>query len=567
MSKNNFNRRGIAALAAGAMCGMALFGSAGAAFAQEASPIAVDGDAATTLDINKYLGSPIDGTSSDGTTLETAPDLPALSGVVFTAYEVVSYTDLDTGEIVPLDLTTNDGWAAIAGLDQQTVTQGEINDLAFVHEGVTYQLAERSSVTTEAGTATFTDLGVGFFLIQESDTTGAYTVDAEDNQVPVDGAVLGSQPFFVTLPMTTPSGTGAGVTWMYDVDVYPKNQAAAIDKAVIDLGTVAGHEDLNAAQYVITSGIAPAGDGPLDMYVVGDSLDPLVTFTGATVAVGETALEAGVHYDLVEEGQDVRIVFTQDGLDVLEEDRGGEVTTTLDVTFAADEDGETVIPNDAWFIPGAGWYEMTVGQDAPDPGTDPGDPGEWPGADPENPYEPPTSNEVESLYGQLNVTKVNGVDQTVLENAVFTLSFGTDSDGNGFCEAEAIGDTIAAGLTTDADGQFSYNGLQASFFQDGAPTDVAQGYCLTETAAPDGFNLLPESIYFEIDHTGEAGAWVVGPTDLTVANAPINLDNDLPLTGGQGAAMLGGLGILALGGAGGYLAYRSRQEKAAQVKA
>ncbi|MDO5504118.1 MAG: SpaH/EbpB family LPXTG-anchored major pilin [Actinomycetia bacterium] len=499
--------------------------------APDVSSYLVDADADTTLTIHKYLGAPVAG-PSDGTEV-TGIDLPPLAGVEFTAYEVGG-----------VDLTTNEGWAAAAGLAAQSITQADIAAGSFTYEGVTYPLTVAGTATTGAdGTATFDDLGVGFFVVVESDTSGA-TVGGE----PVTGAITPAAPFFVTLPMTHPTELNS---WMYEVHAYPKNQDDTITKTVEDLGTVAGNEDFNAAVYTITSGI-PEGSAPLGYYVVGDNLDENVTLaeTGAiAVSVAGTELTEGTHYVVYgADTGDLRIVFTEAGLAVLEANRGGDVVTTLNVLFSADE-GSTVIPNEAWFIPSEGWYESTTGEDAPDPGEDPGNP-----EDPDSPFDPPTSNEVESLYGQLNVTKTGGDDDAALADAVFSLYFATEG------ECEVLGAQIASDLTTDADGLFSYSGLQASFFQNGVETTVPQGYCLVETQAPAGYNLLAEPIYFEIDHEGSAGAWTVGPEDLTVENAPSNLGNDLPLTGGAGAAGVGLLGLLLLGGVGAYALKRRRDE-------
>ncbi len=47
-------------------------------------------------------------------------------------------------------------------------------------------------------------------------------------------SITPTAPFFVTLPMTNPDATNR---WMYDVNVYPKNQADTISLAVVDQGT------------------------------------------------------------------------------------------------------------------------------------------------------------------------------------------------------------------------------------------------------------------------------------------------------------------------------------------
>lgn len=61
-------------------------------------------------------------------------------------------------------------------------------------------------LTDENGTATFSDLDLGFYVVIETTVPDAVTTAMD--------------PFLLSVPMTTTDGTG----WLYDIHVYPKNE-------------------------------------------------------------------------------------------------------------------------------------------------------------------------------------------------------------------------------------------------------------------------------------------------------------------------------------------------------
>lgn len=599
---NTFNRRGIAALAAGAMCGMALFGSAGAAFAQETIPVnLIDPDATTTLNINKYLGAPLEagvsvpleaGVSSDGTKV-TDITLPTLAGVNFDVYEVVG-----------VDLTTNAGWAAATALQNHTITQAEIAagsitvdvDVDGVPTPTTFTLATPTTVTTgTGGLATFTGK-VALYLVNENLGSSGTITDGTGAVVP-NNAITPSKPFLVTLPMTTPSGDGALTEWMYTVHAYPKNAADTITKTVTDQGTVtsehAGAAALKAFQYQVATSVTPGlTAAEIATYVIGDNLDPrlgltsvkvtsMVDVDGVPTATDMIPTTDYVVYvnDVVWDGtaiaagsaKKVEVVLTEAG--IAKAMAGGGATTVIDVTTpVADADGLTHVANDAQFIPNAGWWAAHTGDDSPyDPKTD------NPGSNGGEKVTPPTSNKVQTIFGALDVTKVDAKDGTALNGAVFAVY---KANATGQCLAADMIDSnlISGGHTTsgtvdNGDGTTSdagkvlINGLQASmFYNDDEITDksLATVYCLVETKAPDGYNLQAQPMSFTIGHTIDEATGLATAVVETqeVKNVLSNIDNNLPLTGGQGAAILGLGGLIIAGGAGAYAVARRRQDKA-----
>ena len=536
---------GIAFIGLGAMTAapaLAAPAPAAPSFVMQAEAL-IDEDRPTSLAIHKYQGAPT-GNLNDGT-LVTGIDLPILQGVQFDVYQVGG-----------VDLTTNEGWAAATALQAHTITQAEIAAGEIVLDGVTYTLTPAQSVTTDAtGTALFDEAAVGLYLVNEN--LAESTITDADSAPVASNSVTPAVPFMVTLPMTTPSGEGALTTWMYDVHAYPKNSVDTITKSVTDMGSVTTDHDGEYADsqimYTINSSVTEgyvyeAGD----TYVIGDRLDSRVTFTGARI----TGLTPEVDYtvyvnDAVWDGSPVagakvEVVLTDAGLVKL--NGMTEVVTEIDATVgAADADGITEFLNEAMLIPNAGWWASNTGTDDPyDPETD--DPNQPGGGDP---IDPPTSNEVRSLYGALDITKVDASDTTVLlDGAVFAVY--ADGDNTETCTASDVtaANLISGGHTTDADGVVQINGLQTSDFYNNAEQTNLLTYCLVETQAADGYNLLADAIPFTILSDGDPAVATIRA--MQVENVLSNLDNDLPLTGGAGAAGLG-LGALALlGGAGAY---------------
>lgn len=535
---------------AAAMAPMASAAPVGGSFAAASiADVLVDEDAETTLTIHKYLGAPV-APASNGTEV-TDIALPTLAGVQFDVYLVEG-----------VDLTTNAGWAAATALQAYTITQADIV-AGHVTVGTTeYTLTAQAPVTTnEAGEAVFTG-GVGLYLVNENVAASGVITDSDGNVVP-NSSVTPTAPFMVTLPMTHPTNLNA---WMYDVHAYPKNASDTVVKTVQDEGTLIGSdgEDKDAYSYTIDTSVTPGlTAAETGTYVVGDQLDGRVSLTAVTLTAGETVLTEGTHYtvyvnDVAWDGTEtagakVEVVLTEAGIESVI--TAGGLSTVLSVT--ADSMGDGVILNDAQFVPNAAWWAAQTRSDDPfDVATD--DP-DNPGGTGDAPVDPITSNEVRSLFGSVNITKTDAADDAVLEGVTFQLWL--DANGNLACDDVDFAEPNVAMYegVTDEDGLLTFSGLQTSNFYDDALQTELNGYCLVETEAADGYNLLADPVYFEINAVESEGAYVPSDTDVALENVRSNLDNDLPLTGGAGAAGLGLGALLLLGGAGAY-AMKRRQD-------
>ncbi|MCD8142222.1 MAG: LPXTG cell wall anchor domain-containing protein, partial [Clostridiales bacterium] len=114
---------------------------------------------------------------------------------------------------------------------------------------------------------------------------------------------------------------------------------------------------------------------------------------------------------------------------------------------------------------------------------------------------------------------------TTLSGAEFTL---TSSDGSTYYKADGTAETSEVTLTTDSDGKISVKGISNGT------------YTLTETAAPDGYNLLTGTVTITVSG-GTVTAYYDGENILTTdsdGNYIITVKNEagyvLPSTGGSG---------------------------------
>ncbi len=547
----------------------------------------VNPNADVQLQIHKYLGLPV-GTYGDGSEVNTI-NLPKLEGVEFNVYKVGN-----------VDLTTNAGWQAATALYNYKVTPMDISNgyISLGTPAVQYSLGTATQVTTGAdGTATFTNTAVGavglYLVVESVEPTDVITQWVGTTSTPVQAAsITGANPFFVTLPMTNPDATNR---WMYDVDVYPKNQSDTVAKFVDDKGTVTDPNastpaGLRQIDYTIKSDITD-GTVPLGMYVIYDDLDPALTFTGVslTFSAGTDTLVQGTDYlvytapDLttnatlwtsgsVANGPLVTVVFTDAGLAKLEANRSAQVVTVINTTVGP-QDVDGVLPNTASVIPNQMWWDLN-GIPTVNP--------ETPTTTPPTGTTPPgtSSNTTKSYFGNIVITKYdpNNTDAS-LEGTEFKV-YADPTPGDGVCSSTDVAGVALNTVQVGSDNKATFTGLQASNYYNDAmiPSSLAtdgttllnsttttdpkiQSYCVVETQAITGYTLNAQPYYATINYTtaGTAPAF----TTLSIANEKANLGNNLPLTGGEGVAALSLGGLALIGGGAGYYAYTSRKRRTA----
>lgn len=463
-----------AALVAAAALGS---GCAGLAVTALTAPVAlaapayttVDPSATYTLTITKFLGTPT-GAPSDGTAMPVA-GRDALNGVDFDIYTVQA-------DGAPVDLTTNEGWAAATNLQGVQVSQANVaSGTVTGKDGTVYQLARTTTVTTatsgrgEPGQAVYSTVGPRLVLVAENLSTSTAITNAATGDAVARSSVVPTQVSLVTLPMTNPDGTA----WMNDVFVYPKNVPLTATKAVSDLLTVAGTSsntqdpggNPNLRSYTVTGRtVAPAAAGStftgqaLGTYAIQDQLDPRLAFStapdgrtnaahglaGVTIRStdGATVLDAADYQVVVDGtvvtgtvdqatgGNRVTMALTASGLDKLAAAMTADPATTVDWTFYARalSEGDHVIRNTGHVVPSLEYWQSVSGQQAFDPLTSnataqpaaAGDQAAVTGV---------ATNTVESRYGDVVVTKTDARSGALLPGATFDLFHTTSNQWAG----------------------------------------------------------------------------------------------------------------------------------------
>ena len=492
----------------------------------ERAPSLVDLDPPKTgsITIHKLVKDDTNGTTA-GNGLEdaTATGTP-LDGVTFTVEKLTN-----------VDLTTQAGWEKLAGYNGNvdTAKADGVEDAG-------------EKVTAGGGLAAFSGLKLGAYVVTETETPAGY---------------VGSKPFIITVPMTHPTELNK---WVYDVHAYPKNSKAGIEKTVADADTPAIG---SAISYTIKSDIPDVQ--ALDFYDVVDQYDKRVELPEANVALkiingktGEVALAKGTDYTLIAaDGTDGKTKFwtaefTEAGRKKLVDNRKDDTTKVqmdLSGTVKDKVEADGLFKNKAVLLPNSpsnGWTPNS---------------GEVPPPDYPN-------SEVVSKFGKVKITKVNAKDDTKkLEGAEFEVYKCTPATKptENFQSVDATLDKklSPAGketYATDANGEVTIDGLRNNDWENNAAVAEADRgwYCLVETKAPEGFELQPRPIAFQVlESNSKADNEYTLKT--TVKDVPKNGGFNLPLTGAAGIGVLIGAGALLVGGSGAIaLANKRRKEQA-----
>lgn len=531
---------------------MAACGAAVPAVAADNDAIVPDASRQATLDIHKLSGTEST-TRADGTALapeETAKYGKPMGGVVFDVYKVSG-----------IDVSTNEGLKVAEKIHERKVTAADVAAGKISVDGQDYALIkEVQSVTTGGDGSGQGTYGLGVYVVAENLANSTPTID---------GTAVGkekvtpSAPFLVSLPMTNPNGRSE---WMYDVNVYPKNQVDEITKSISDGKVGAQNQDGYRVGEKITYSLNSTvlvgdknGDGTVDgadfggVYQITDTLDASLSFESETVTLTSAAgssevLSKGADYTVTSANSTVTVSMTEQGLGKLAKVSGGSVTTDL-VTRVATMPANGIVENQAAFVPNNTWKTSH-----PEPGI--------------------FSNKVTSKYGDIVIHKTNKAGGN-LSGAVFKVFRATNG---ATCDVEALkGDPVATSSPTDAAGLTKLGGLQLSNFYDGAEQANLHSYCLVESTAPDGYTLLAKPVKFDLTAAGSVtdlsaalGDGVdADAEDLTGRNVHITnvKKGELPLTGAQGVALLATISIILAGVGTGLVVSSRKKAKAAEVAA
>ncbi|MDO5030780.1 MAG: SpaH/EbpB family LPXTG-anchored major pilin [Corynebacterium sp.] len=527
-----------------AIVGLSMGISAPAAIAQDTainqaagdSPL-VNKDAKGALTIHKF-GNPINEGQPSGTEADVndvkANGGEALQGVGFTVYQINKTADGATD----INVTTNEGLLAASKLTAGQFATGTQATQELIDNGV---LTEVAKGTTDAD---------GKWVVSENLDLGAYLVVETTPKEGYDPAV----PFIAFVPMTSNGQVGnetQGATWNYDVHAFPKNyKDEEPTKTVSDKDQNAGDENLVYTVTGTARQLKPNTERT--QFQITDQIDPKLEVTGVEVKIvkadgsADQALTAENDKDgKFFEGNNVDVDLNSDVAKSLA--AGDKVVVTITTKLKAEFQNATdIAPN-----------KGLVFQNNPD------------GTENQTPKETP---EVKTYWGGLQFKKVDG-QGNALEGAEFQI---VRQDAGLSCSDI---DTTAATSWTPVNGQqngevkttfvsgqdgiVKVTGLHVNDFEDNAVvTDAEQShYCLIETKAPKGKELLPEALEFKLVATStdpervyELASVQVGPNPGEVVNTDDTTPN-LPMTGGAGVGILAAIGA-AIVAAGAWFARR-----------
>lgn len=196
-------------------------------------------------------------------------DTYPLEGIVFDIYFVATMTDVATGKVV-------------------------------LPDAVDYEYPETPDFTLVTGTDGMASVN----LTEEGMPQGVYLVVEREHiaiKAPVD-------PFYVTMPATTPDGTGH----IYDVTIQPKNELKGIvkiEKDVITLGNDSASVNAYSNHTWIIGTNIPEDIAEGKSFVITDTLDSRLDYIGNTKVRVETLDGATVMVEL-QEGGDYTLAVT-----------------------------------------------------------------------------------------------------------------------------------------------------------------------------------------------------------------------------------------------------------------
>lgn len=385
----------------------------------------------------------------------------------------------------------------------------------------------------DGSSVTVNGLGIGFYLIVETDTHS-------------DSATVASKAMLVPLPMVvTVDGTN---TWNYNLNITPKDEPVNITKKIVE-GDNRVDESTNfigrEINYEIKADIPHYDASTLISsvkYIMTDTLSKGLDFVKDDVKVVVSG--NGLEDKTLVNGTDYTIAYSEDNKTMTITYVYAKIMdyTDVTVTYAAKLNENALIGGGNLANPNKIELEYT------------NNPTDW---DTSKPWD-----EVKSFTYGVQINKVDENDNAVkLEGAEFVLLDENKKEIAAYTYLDGKVVVLNGGdvIKTDKDGLAYFVGLDAGV------------YYLKETKAPDGYVLLADDVKLEIkvidETTGEAeyylnntkltttapienGGEIAGiPTSSQVAVGTISNSEgfNLPMTGGAGTWMftVGGILIMA----------------------
>lgn len=542
-------------------------------------------DNGTSITIHKYQ-SPATDTRSDGSDQSNlVKDKKPVKGVEFKVCKV-TLKEGKNADAKKIDLSTAGGWKKIKDIQKLDPSSATKNAASFLKgdnaKFVTVDTDCKKQTTGEDGSTKFDKLAESLYYVEESDTKGAQIKDAQGVWKPV--TVTGKvDPFFITTPL--PHKTANTWEWLYDVNVYPKNDtsddvARKTPKTPTKLYTDDGDAII---PWDISMPLTPPSDnkaykkiGFVDSLPEGLTYDSLaeVKLVKKGKATGSTASDVSLTENTdynVETGTDKKKVtfsLSDFRLNTLSEDFSRS-TYVLKVTL------KTKVAKDTKNVTNSinGWIDDSkIGDNG----------------DPEHPCVPTKEDPKKcdknphgtSHFATLKITKVNDAADKAkgkkpLKGAEFTVypvkegTKFTDVSGKNVTK-ETIDGKLDKG-TNDANAiklkATDDNGVTTANLFIGTNDVASKIYCVVETKAPAGFKLneTPTCYEVKVETKEQAAAGLNNDKAHEIVNSQATeLDkilSNLPMTGARGLVILTVCGIVGIAGTLFYVVMKRRKEQ------
>lgn len=537
-------------------------------------------DSGTSITIHKYQGPATD-TRSDGSDQSTTVNgKKEVKGVEFTLYKVTLTTGKDE-DAKKIDLSTAAGWEKIKEIQNLDPSNKKA---ASFFEGGTPKFAKtkvEAKTTTDNGSVKFDGLAESLYYVEETDTKDAQIKGDDGNwkSVTVTGKV---DPFFITTPL--PHKTANSWDWLYDVNVYPKNDTSddvPTKKAETPTKLYVDKDGNTVIPWDISIPLTPPSDNKTYKKIgFVDSLPEGLTYKDLSnvklVKKAKTADATASDVPLTET-TDYTVTSTAKA-DSTPAKVKFELSSTRLTSLSADFSTNTYVLNVTLntkvtkgtknftnFI--TGWIDDSkIGE-----------------GDENNPCVPTDTKPCDknphgtSHFATLKITKVNdaeeGKGKKVLKGAKFAVYSIKDSntslDGVTTQNLATTTDPVKTGtgddqltIETGDDGTASVD-----LFISNDDKTTSKKYCLVETEAPAGFKKVetPHCYSVEVETKNNVTNGVVAANAHEIKNSTATeIDKilaALPMTGARGLVLLTAFGIVGLGGTLFYIITRRRKEQ------
>lgn len=531
----------------------------------------------TSITIHKYDGG-VSTIKATGTT-QTVSGRNAVKGVEFKVCKVTLATG-NTEDEKKIDLSTAEGWKRIK--DIQNLDPASKKAASFLEgEGHKFTTTDCKTQTTgNNGSTKFKGFDESLYYVEESDTKGAQIKDAQGVWKPV--TVTGKvDPFFITTPL--PHKTANTWEWLYDVNVYPKNDTSddvARKTPKTPTKLYVADDGSTIIPWDISIPLTPPSDnkaykkiGFIDSLPEGLTYDSVADVnlvrtpkTPAGSKATDVPLTVATDYIAIADTDKKKVTFSLTDSRLAEINKDFKTNTyVLKVTLKTKVTKGT--KNFTNFI--TGWIDNSKIGDG----------------DQNHPCVPTKDNPCDknphgtSHFATLKITKVNdakeGKGKKVLKGAKFAVysikNDSTNLDGVTTQNLATTTDLVKTGTNNDQltietgdDGTASVD-----LFISNDDKTTSKKYCLVETEAPAGFKKdeTPHCYAVETETSTNVSATkpVADANSKEIVNAQATeLDKilgNLPMTGARGLVILTVCGIVGIAGTLFYIVMKRRKEQ------